>query len=217
MSPCLASVAVITRLSEEGPGRAGRVRVRRRHNDIRFRFRMLSAGLLEEELARRPFAYSMVLSCIPDSGKSGVGVGVDPRWARSPANRGWGPHPRSPAIWGWGWGWGSGAPCPARACAIYPFAVPNGTQLDPPGRFWQLEIAGGGHGDGVDPRSPANRGWWWGWAPGDPIPGKSGIVTGMGIVNLPCPALGADPVQTSTRMCWRKSIVQLPAADPAAV
>jgi hypothetical protein len=58
MSPCLASVAVITR---------GR-RVRRRHNDIRFRFRMhcmlmLSAGLMlqcqltllasEEELARR--------------------------------------------------------------------------------------------------------------------------------------------------------------------
>jgi hypothetical protein len=40
----------------------------------------------------------MVLSCIPDSGKSGMGMGADPR---SPANR------------GWGWGWGSGVPCPA--------------------------------------------------------------------------------------------------------
>jgi hypothetical protein len=30
----------------------------------------------------------------PDSGKSGVGAGVDPR---SPTNRGWDPHPRSPA------------------------------------------------------------------------------------------------------------------------
>ncbi len=47
----------------------------------------------------------------PDSGKSGVGVGVDPR---SPANRGWDPHPRSPANRGRGWGWGSGVPCPAR-------------------------------------------------------------------------------------------------------
>ncbi len=42
-----------------------------------------------------PLQYSMVLSCIPDSGESGVGVGVDPRF---PANRGWGrgwtPDPR---------------------------------------------------------------------------------------------------------------------------
>ena len=45
----------------------------------------------------------MVLSLIPDSGKSGVGVGVDSD-PRSPANRGWvpGPHPRSPANRGWG-------------------------------------------------------------------------------------------------------------------
>jgi hypothetical protein len=58
-----------------------------------------------------PLQYSMVLrvSCIPDSGKSGMGMGVDPR---SPANRGWDPHPRSPANRGWGWGWGSGVPCP---------------------------------------------------------------------------------------------------------
>jgi hypothetical protein len=57
-----------------------------------------------------PLQYSkvLVLSCIPDSGKSGVGVpvpvGVDPRF---PANR------------GWGWGWtpdprqiGGGTPTP---------------------------------------------------------------------------------------------------------
>ncbi len=42
-----------------------------------------------------PLQYSMVLSWIPDSGKSGMGMGVD---LRSPANRGWGwgrtPDPR---------------------------------------------------------------------------------------------------------------------------
>ena len=37
-----------------------------------------------------PLQYSMVLSWIPDSGKSGMAVGMDPR---SPANRGW--------RWGW--------------------------------------------------------------------------------------------------------------------
>ena len=57
---------------------------------------------------------------------------------------------------------------------LYPFAVLNGTQLDP--RFWQLEIGDGdgdgppipgksGMGMGMDPRSPANRGWGWGWTP----------------------------------------------------
>jgi hypothetical protein len=90
----------------------------------------------------------MVLSCIPDSGKSwarpgwgwtpdprqivggGGGDGdyrgvpdsrwtPDPRRSDSPANRGWDPHPRSPANrgWGWGWGWGSGVPCPALGLA----------------------------------------------------------------------------------------------------
>ena len=34
-----------------------------------------------------PLRYSMVLSLIPDSGKSGMGMGMDPQ---SPANRGWG-------------------------------------------------------------------------------------------------------------------------------
>ena len=82
---------------------------------------------------------------------------------------------------------------------LYPFAVLNGTQLDP--RFWQI-----GDGMGMDPPSPANRGWGWGWTPdprqigdgdGDgppgpipgksgmgppsPIPGKSGMGMGMGI------------------------------------
>ena len=58
-----------------------------------------------------PLQYSMVLSCIPDSGNSGVGVGVDPR---SPANRGWDPHPHPRRNRGWGWGWGSGVLCPGR-------------------------------------------------------------------------------------------------------
>jgi hypothetical protein len=48
----------------------------------------------------------------PIPGKSGVGVGLDPR---SPANRGWnGSTPPSPANRGWGRGWGSGVPCPAK-------------------------------------------------------------------------------------------------------
>jgi hypothetical protein len=61
-----------------------------------------------EGLNSTPLQYSMVLSCIPDSGKSGtrMGMGMDPR---SPAylNR------------GWGWGWtpdprqiGDGTPIP---------------------------------------------------------------------------------------------------------
>ncbi len=63
----------------------------------------------------------------PAPGKSGAGVGVDPRPPAnrgstgmgadppSPANRGWDPHPhpRRNRPGGWGWGWGSGVPCPA--------------------------------------------------------------------------------------------------------
>jgi hypothetical protein len=62
-----------------------------------------------------PLQYSMVLSWIPDSGESGMGMGLDPR---SPANR------------GWGWGWGSGVPCPAsRACT--PRARPDPAAFQP--------------------------------------------------------------------------------------
>ena len=57
---------------------------------------MLSAGLVYGEPEQStPLQYSMVLSCIPDFGKSGMGMGMNPR---SPANRGWGsgmiPGPR---------------------------------------------------------------------------------------------------------------------------
>ena len=72
---------------------------------------------------------------------------------------------------------------------LYPFAVLNGTQLDP--RFWQIGDGDGdgpptpgksGMGMGMMPRSPANRGWdphphpltnrgWgWGWGSGVPCP-----------------------------------------------
>ena len=38
----------------------------------------------------------------------------------------------------------------------YPFALLNGTQLD---------SGKSGMAVGMDPRSPANRGWRWGWTP----------------------------------------------------
>ena len=50
--------------------------------------------------------------------------------------------------------------------------------------------SGLGMGPGMDPRSPVNREWWWGWTPDPrqigggtpiPIPGKSGIGTRMGM------------------------------------
>ncbi len=50
----------------------------------------------------------------PDSGKSGVGVGVDPR---SPANRGWDPHPPAiPGKSGMGVGVGIGGSVPCARC-----------------------------------------------------------------------------------------------------
>ena len=54
-----------------------------------------------------PLQYSMVLSCIPDSGKSGMGMGMDPP---SPANR------------GWGWGW---APDPRQIGDGTPIPIPG--------------------------------------------------------------------------------------------
>jgi hypothetical protein len=65
---------------------------------------------------------------------------------------------------------------------LHPFAVLNGTQLDP--RFWQIGDGDGdgppipgksGMGMGMDPRSPANRGW----TP-IPIPGQIGDGDGDG-------------------------------------
>jgi hypothetical protein len=53
---------------------------------------------------------------------------------------------------------------------LHPFAVLNGTQLDP--RFWQI-----GDGDGDGPPIPGKSGM----GPPSPIPGKSGMGMGMGI------------------------------------
>ncbi len=63
----------------------------------------------------------MVLSLIPDSGKSGMGMGMDP-----PLN-----GPPSPANRGWGWGW---TPDPRQ--------IGDGTPIPIPGQI------GDGDGDG---------------------------------------------------------------------
>ncbi len=50
-----------------------------------------------------------------------------------------------------------------------------------------------GTGDGDDPRSPANRGWWWGWTP-DPGPANRGCHSVSAVAGAPLgPGMGVDP------------------------
>jgi hypothetical protein len=119
-------------------------------------------------------------------------AGVDPR-SPGPADRGWDPHPRSPA--NRGSGSGSGVPCPGMRgnCAVSMPSMSSGLSLsNRPICSTQRHSAcspprKSGMGMGMDPRSPANRGRWWGRAPDPgksglgpppPIPGKSGIGIG---------------------------------------
>jgi hypothetical protein len=113
-----------------------------------------------------------------------------------------------------------------RGSQLYPFAVLNGTQLDP--RFWQI---GDGDGDGppipgksgMDPRSPANRGWdphphprtnrgWgWGWGSGVPCPGSAAVAalpvpseSGPRAARPRCPAAARAQCDWAWARGWRR-------------